>query len=69
MKFLTERKMNIKINKSTLIELAQEFGLPVIERPERIHIVGLDNILTFKLIGAQVWSPNTEETQCQLTEI
>lgn len=47
------------VDKDELIQLAQEFGLPCIERENSITVIGLVQFLEF----------NIEETkQCQLTQ-
>lgn len=49
------------MDKEQLKELAEEFGLPLIERCDTITIVGIEKLLIFNNIS--------EETQCQLIEI
>jgi hypothetical protein len=49
-----------ELTKTTLIELAEEFGLPWIDRSNTVTVIGTEQLLVFKYL---------EETQCQLIEI
>ncbi len=52
------------MDKEVLIKLAEEFGLPCVEREDTITIIGVKQWLVFdKTIY------NLEEQQCQLKEI
>ena len=52
-------QLEITVDKETLIKLAEEFGLPTIER-DSITVVGIEKLLIFK---------QAEDTQWKLTEI
>lgn len=50
----------VDITTDQLIELAEEFGLPCIERENSITVIGLVQLINFTKL---------EDRQCQLTEI
>ena len=50
----------MELNLLDIIKLANEFGLPCIERKDSVTVVGFEKLVIFKI---------SEDTKCQLTEI
>jgi hypothetical protein len=50
------------VDRLELIKLAEEFGLPCVEREQEITIIGYEHLLIF----SNDFFNNMEETQCQI---
>ncbi len=57
------------MDKEVLIRLAEDFGLPCIEREDTITIMGEKQLLIFNKLNFVNMFTNLEEQKCQLKEI